>query len=186
MGAPVLEVGEDTMTAQLTAEPRTELHFDRSPEGEPLKVIRDHSSISMRFNIMAGRFVEETFLAKEFRIWDRYIEVEFDRTYHSDMEKSPSHVIFLTSLALTQKLIYLYLCHEFGFDYQPGALELLKIWPTKIDVRTPAMVTSEKAIVHRLYITDIKSYGEKRFKALIQSKVDNTVAIDAEVPFFLI
>jgi hypothetical protein len=151
-------------------------------QGAPQRVIQDAAIIRCAFNVMSGREVEETFFVREYRIWHRYIEAEFDRTYVSQMANSPSHVVFLTALTHTQKMLYVYMCHELGFDYQPDGPELLKLWPTKIDVRMPTLVTSEKGIVHRLHLSDVRRYSRGRFKMFIDSHIDGVISICGECP----
>jgi hypothetical protein len=162
------------------------LRFDRSPEGPPHRRISDQSTIGMRFNVMPGRTVEETFYVREYRIWPRYIEAEFDRSYLSEMKNSPSHVVFLTALVHTQKLMYLYMCHEVGIEYSPTAEEQLKLWPTKVNVRMPKMIVEERGITHRLHVTRLRRLGEKTYKMFIRSRVENIVSIDVDVPIFLL
>lgn len=154
--------------------------------GEPQRVIRDDSTVRCAFNVMPGREVEETFFIHEYRLWHRYIEAEFDRKYISQMAHSPSHVVFLTALTHTQKMLYVYMCHELGIPYEPNGPERLKLWPSKVEVRMPKMITSETGIVHRLHITDLVRFGDSRFKLIVESKIDNLIAIDGEVPVFLV
>lgn len=150
------------------------------PMDPPCRIIKDFSTVDLRFNVMPGKFVNETFFIKEYRIWNRYIEAEFDRRYVSDMRNSPSHVIFLTALTHVQKMLYLYMCHELHLNYLPEGDEALKIWPSKVNVKMPQMITSEVGIVHSLWITDLIVYESKSYKLGVHSKINNVVRIDGE------
>jgi hypothetical protein len=150
----------------------------------PLQTVREATRVRMAFNVMPDKPVEETLFIREYRIWDRYIEATFDRQYVSSMEKSPSHLIFATALAHTQKLLYVYACHEFGVPYDPYGPERFKLWPTKVEVKMPQMVREEADLVHCLYLTDIKHVGDRVFKFFVKSRINNLIAIDGEVPVF--
>ena len=100
-------------------------------------VIPEQHISELSFNVMPGRPVQERLLIREYRVEDRYAEAHFDREYASSMQNSPSHLIFLSALVHTQKLLYLALCREFGFHYDPDGPERFKIWPTKVEVRIP-------------------------------------------------
>jgi hypothetical protein len=154
--------------------------------GEPLRVIRDASTVRCAFNVMPDREVEETFFVREYRLWHRYMEAEFDRKYISQMAHSPSHIIFLTALTHGQKMLYVYLCHELGIPYEPEGAERMKLWPSKVNVRMPKLVTAEQGIVHRLNIISVKRYGDTKLKVVFRSKIDNVISIDGEVPVFLV
>src|SRR4051812_49354203 len=86
---------------------------------EPERVIQDNSEVELTFNVMPNRPVTEKLKIREYRLWDRYAEATLDREYFSSMEKSPNHLVFLTACAHFQKICYVYLTHEFGFEYGP-------------------------------------------------------------------
>ena len=50
-----------------------------------------------------------------------------DRSYKTDMEKSPNHYIFLSGLVNLQKMIYVLMCSKFGFSCRENDKEKLKI-----------------------------------------------------------
>lgn len=156
---------------------------DRTAE-PPLRVIHEQTEVAMAFNIMPDRPVRETLFIREYRIWNQYIEATFDRSYSSSMERSPSHLIFATALAHTQKMLYVYACHHFDAPYDPRGPERFKIWPTKVDVRMPKMVRQESDIVHCLHVASIKQLGENTFKFRVKSKINNVLTIDGDVPIF--
>jgi hypothetical protein len=155
-------------------------------QGEPQRVISDASTVRCAFNVMPNREVEETFFVREYRLWHRYMEADFDRTYLSQMAHSPSHIIFLTALTHVQKMLYVYLCHELSIPYEPDGPERMKLWPSKVNVRMPKLVTTEQGIVHRLHITSLRRYGDTKLKVVVRSKIDNVISIDGEVPVFLV
>ena len=72
------------------------------------------------------------------------IEVDY-----SEMSQSPDHLIFLSTLVHLQKMIYIYLCYEFGLSMKLEENEKLKIWPTNINISMPKMVTKKKDISQR-------------------------------------
>lgn len=157
-----------------------------TPSGPPVTVIRDQSELRVEFNVMPGKPVREEFYVREYRIWPRYIEAEFDRTYMSSMAHSPSHVIFLTALVHCQKMLYVYLCHELGFSYEPNGPERLKIWPTKMDIRLPDLVTPEIGLVHRMQVRDVRRIDARRLKVEAESRINNSLSIVGESPVFLV
>jgi len=130
------------------------------------------------FNVMPDRPVREKLLVRKYNVRPRFIEAIFDREYHSSMEKSPSHLIFLTALAHMQKMVYVYFCTEFELGYDPHGPEKLKIWPTHVDVRMPGMITSEKEISHRLWITRLTQKSPEKYFVDLHSVIDGIVTID--------
>jgi acyl-CoA synthetase (AMP-forming)/AMP-acid ligase II/acyl carrier protein len=156
-----------------------------SPTMPPLRVIPETTVNRMEFNVMPGRTVREDLLIKEYRIWRRYIEATFDRKYHSEMLASPDHLIFLTALAHTQKILYVYLCHEWGFPYDPNAPERFKLWPTNIRVWMPKLVTQSKDMVQRCWMTELKQVADKRFLVRARTSYDSMV-ITGDIPVFWI
>lgn len=150
------------------------------------EIVRDESVCEIRFNVMPDRPVEEQLRLKEYRVWDRYVEAQFDRTYRSTMEKSPDHLIFLTALTHSQKMIYLALCREFGFAYKPQGKELLKIWPTKVEVRMPKLCDDTEDVVQELRILELKQFDAMTYKVRIESRVGGAIHIAAECPVYLL
>lgn len=174
-------------TRVVTPHAKAETILDRrpvEPASRPLAVYRDDTTVSLQFNVMPNRPVAETLFVREYRIWHRYIEATFDRNYSSAMARSPSHLVFTTALTHTQKMLYAYACHEFGVPYDPHGPELFKFWPTKVDVRIPKMIREETDLVHRLHITELKEFNEAKFKFVIESRVNDLLTINAQVPFF--
>jgi hypothetical protein len=104
---------------------------------------------------MPNRPVQETFLLKQYKIGKKYGEAIFNRTYKSSMLHSPDHLIFITGLIHTQKLLYAVLCHEFKLEYDTSKAEVLKIWPTFVNVEMPKMIRDTRNILQKLRITEI-------------------------------
>lgn len=150
------------------------------------EIVDDKSVCELRFNVMPERPVEERLYVKEYRIWDNYVEAQFDRTYSSAMEKSPDHLVFLTALAHTQKMLYLALCREFGFSYEAKGKELLKIWPTKVEVRMPKLCDENKDVVQELRVIEVKKFDALTYKVRVESRVGDAIHISAECPVYLL
>ncbi|TVQ77475.1 MAG: hypothetical protein EA369_09170 [Bradymonadales bacterium] len=130
--------------------------------------------------------VREELRIHEYRIWDQYAEATFDREYQSSMEKSPDHLIFLTGLVHTQKLLYLVLSKKFGFEYKSGEKEKLKIWPTQVDVSMPSMIRKNRGVLQRLWVTAIKQLSPTRYEVHLISDFEGVVKIHSTAAVFLI
>jgi hypothetical protein len=154
--------------------------------GDAPILVPDQTSQEIQFNVMPERPVSETVRPKEYRIWNRYIEAEFDREYYSSMLNSPDHLIFLTALIQVQRMVYVYVCHEWRLPYEPVKPELLKIWPTTINVEMPKMVIQTTGLVHRLTITRMRQLDEKRFFAESKSDVNGIIEISATAFVYLL
>ncbi len=154
--------------------------------GLPLKVIRDDSKIDLNFNVMPDRPVGERFHLKEYRIWNRYAEVTFDREYFSSMEKSPDHLIFLTGLAHCQKILYVYLSHELGFEYDPKGKEVLKYWPTSVHVEMPKMVRQNHDVVQKFWVHKIDWLTDTSAFVSFTTLYNDSVEIKADGKVYLI
>ena len=72
------------------------------------------------------------------------------------MIKSPNHLIFLTSLVHLQKMIYIYMSYELGFSLSLNKEEHMKIWPTKINIELPKLITKNKDITQTIKITSLR------------------------------
>jgi len=152
----------------------------------PEKVIRDNSTVELSFNVMPDRPVREKLTIKEYRLWHRYAEAVLDREYFSSMEKSPDHLIFLTGCAHSQKLLYVYLNHELGFDYVPHEKERVKYWPTHVDVKMPRMVRQNRDVVQKLSVTRIEWVDGKVAEIDFVSTFNDLVTIEAKGKIYLI
>ncbi|MBN8554801.1 MAG: hypothetical protein J0L93_05095 [Deltaproteobacteria bacterium] len=150
------------------------------------EIIQDNAEINCSFNVMNGRSVSEKFLVKEYRIWDRYGEATLDREYFSSMEKSPDHLIFLTGLIHSQKLLYLLLSKEFGFEYSPEKKEDLKIWPTSIKIEMPKMVRKNQDVVQKMWINSVKPKGNNQYEVNMTSEYEGVIKIESVSSIFFV
>ena len=142
------------IAASNTAEVNFDENFQSSAILPPARLIPEYSENEITFNVMPGKHVKETLHIKEYRVWENRVEGVFDREYFSSMTRSPDHLIFLTALVHLQKLIYVFLCHKFGFEYDPHGDEKLKIWPTRIDTGIPSMIRKKTNLVQSFEATD--------------------------------
>ena len=154
------------------------------PAESLVRIPEEHQS-RLAFNVMPGRPVEETLLVHEYRVGERYAEARFDREYSSSMRNSPSHLIFLSVLTHTQKLAYLALCHELGLPYDPQGSELFKLWPTKMEIQIPELISAERDLVQRLWITELKQFNDTTYRVALETRV-GSLRIVAQVPTFLL
>jgi len=150
-----------------------------------LTTVRESHLSHLEFNVMPGRPVEEDLHVREYRVGERYVEAHFDRTYRSAMKASPSHLIFLSALVHTQKMLYLGLCREFGFDYDPDGPERFKMWPTKVECRIPELIAEERGLVQRLWVRELRRFDATTYRATVETRV-GSLAIHAVVPTFLL
>ena len=150
----------------------------------PAKIISEWSETKISFNVMPGKNVKETLHIKEYRVWENRVEGIFDREYSSSMIRSPDHLIFLTALVHLQKLIYVFLCHKLGFEYDPHGDEKLKIWPTRIDTGIPSMIRKKTNLVQSFEATDFYRRPDGSFFLTGISRVGDLV-IDGDALVFL-
>jgi hypothetical protein len=173
----------DTPAPMLIPESLSDLSLFSLP---PEAVIQERSELTCSFNVMPGKPVSETFHIKEYRVWHNYAEATFDREYFSSMKKSPNHLIFLTGLTHTQKLIYVALAHQWNIPYSPEGTEQFKIWPTKVEVLMPSMVRKDNDVVQKLWINNIIEEKNGVFEIDITSTFNNIVTINATCRIFKI
>lgn len=150
-----------------------------------LEVFPELHTSHIEFNVMPGRPVAEDLHVREYRRGHRYAEAHFDREYRSSMQASPSHLIFLSALVHTQKLLYLALCDEFGFEYDPTGPEKFKMWPTKVECRIPELIGQEKNLVQQLWVREIKKFDDRTYRVKIETRIDSLV-ITAVAPTLLL
>jgi hypothetical protein len=131
--------------------------FQNIFKNPPISVIKESTTNNVSFNVMPDRPVEEKLIVKEYRIWDSGIEAIFDRSFHTTMKKSPSHLTFITALIHMQKMLYVYMCHVHNIKYDPFKSEKLKIWPTILSIDMPKLITKSENISHKMWIKDISS-----------------------------
>ena len=163
-----------------------EQHMTPKTRGEPVMVITEDHTNRIAFNVMPDLPVEETLFVKEYKIWDGYMEAIFDREYRSSMARSPDHLMFLTSLVHMQKMLYVYMCYEFGIDYKPKESERIKIWPTVLSIEMPQLVTKTRDIVHRLQVTDLFRRNERSYYIAGVTSIEDIVKINGEAVVYLI
>lgn len=150
-----------------------------------LEVFPEQHTSHLEFNVMPGRRVTEDLHVREYRRGHRYAEAHFDREYRSSMQASPSHLIFLSALVHTQKLLYLALCEEFGFAYDPNGAEKFKMWPTKVECRIPELIGEEKDLVQQLWVRDVKKFDARTYRVKLETRIDSLV-ITSVVPTYLL
>ena len=147
----------------------------------PVAIIKERTHNDIIFNVMPNKMVEEHLYLKEYRIWDNAVEAVFDRTYQTQMEKSPNHLTFVTTLIHMQKMLYVYMCHKYNIKYDPEENERLKIWPTILDIDMPKMVTKQKDISHKMYIKDIRqTKKENTYLVTADTEVENRIFINGQ------
>jgi hypothetical protein len=143
-------------------------------------IIEDTVENTISFNVLPNRPVQEKLKMRQYRVWDDAIEAEFDREYFSTMEKSPNHLIFLTILVHLQKMLYVYMCHYCGIKYDPFGPELLKVWPTQLDISMPKLITKHQHIRHLLKIKSVIELRPKQFMITADSSVENRVTVNGQ------
>tara|TARA_Y100000588_G_C13877259_1_gene762894 strand:+ start:78 stop:620 length:543 start_codon:yes stop_codon:yes gene_type:complete len=146
----------------------------------------DESKTDIYFNILPGRHVKESIVVKKYILNKRKIEAVFDRKYFTDMKKSPSHLIFLSSLVHLQKMIYLYMSYELGYPIKVNSEEHMKIWPTKINVDLPKLITKKNNLTQSIKIIDLKKTTPKSYFGQCLSVIEGKTFISADAAIYLI
>ena len=144
------------------------------------------SKSSVLFNVLPNKDVKEDIIIKKYILEKRYIEAIFDRKYQSKMRQSPDHLIFLSSLVQLQKLIYVYLCYEFGLSINLEGDEKIKIWPTNLNIHMPKMITKNKNISQKIHIKSLRKTGEKTYFGKCESTIDDIITISADALVYII
>lgn len=148
--------------------------------------LNESSSNLCYFNVMPNKFVKEELNIKTYKISTNKIEAIFDREYHSDMRKSPSHLIFLSVLIHSQKMFYIYLCHHFNIPYQSNGEERLKIWPTWMEVNLPKLITNEKDIKQTVTLDSLTMLKPKQYQADTHVQVSDRMWMKVRSHIYLI
>jgi hypothetical protein len=132
----------------------------------------ERSKSSINFNVLPGKSVKEDIIVKKYILKERSIEAIFDRKYYSEMAQSPDHLIFLSTLVHLQKMIYIYLCYEFGLSMKLEENEKLKIWPINLS--------------QIIKIKNLRKTGSKTYFGKCESSIDNIVTISADALIYKI
>lgn len=146
----------------------------------------DASSHELAFNVLRGRSVREELTPEKYSIGRRCARVEFSRRYYSDMEKSPSHLIFLSALVQWQKLIYLMMCREFNITYCAADAEMFKVWPTDVRCCVPVMVREERSLRQDTVISTIEPRGASKWNVEAFSVVNERLGFVARATVYRI
>lgn len=152
---------------------------------EPI-VIKEDTTNFCRFNVMPGKFVEETLFIKEYRIQGNSIEAIYDRQYHSDMARSPDHLIYLTFISHAQKMLYIYLCQHFGFTYEPYGAEKLKFWATKVSTELPKLIRETRDVKQTLEVQSLKELKPNQYHVEVIVKANDVISSRVEGMVYLI
>jgi hypothetical protein len=156
--------------------------YDRPAAGR-LASLPERHDCRLEFNVMAGRPVAETLHIKRYDVSGDYVRAVFDRSYHSSMLASPSHLIFLTALVHLQKMLYMALAHRWGLDYQADGPELLKIWPTSIEVKIPELVVEEHDLVQEAWVREVREVRNGRHRFVVETRIASTMMVVSGVTF---
>ncbi len=156
------------------------------PEVCDQKIITEASCNKLAFNVMPNLGVEEKLFIKEYRIGKDYIEALFDREYESEMSQSPNHLIFLSVLVHMQKLLYVYMCDYLDLKYDPHDKEVLKVWPTTLDIQMPKLITENTDIVHRMDIKKVRQLKDKVYHVYADTNVNSIIKINGMAMIYVI
>jgi hypothetical protein len=110
------------------------------------------------FNVMEGKNVSEQFQVNGYFVGSDVARSTFDRVYRSEMDRSPSHVIFFSPLTQWQKLVYLIFCRRFGITELDGR-EKFKLWATGLDCRMPTLVCETENLLQDTFVSKIEPAG---------------------------
>lgn len=154
--------------------------------GDPIAIVRENSILRCEFNVMPHKPVAESLFIKEYRVWPWYVEGIFDREYASSMLNSPQHLVFLTALAHTQKLAYVWAAHHFGFGYETGAPEKVKFWWNRVNIKLPKLITTEVGCVQTFEVTRFRRLSDKKYSLHFEMRVESGLFVEGSTPVFVI
>lgn len=143
-------------------------------------VICDHSEFHSSFNTRENRSFREKFSVLHYRIWDRYGEAVFDRDQSVAARKENQPLNFMAGCVHSEKLLYLILCKEFEFDYQPFQPPLFEIWPKHIAIDLPSRVRENAGIVQRMFLPDLKRVSNKIYEVHTITTFNHSLTIRAQ------
>jgi len=149
-------------------------------------VIKENSVQELRFNVLENRPVEEKLTFKKFIIEDDRIETYFDRSYRTDMAKSPDHYIFLSGLVNLQKMIYVLMCNKFDFSYKKNDKEKLKIWPISVDVKMNGLIRKKKDLMQDFELINIEKISDTKYHISGKSSSESALKIKGSALVYLI
>ena len=141
---------------------------------------------NVSFNILPNKDVKETINVEKYLLSKRKIEAVFNRHYTNKMIKSPNHLIFLTSLVHLQKMIYIYMSYELGFSLSLNKEEHMKIWPTKINIELPKLITKTENINQVIQIKSLRKTGNKSYFGTCISSIEGKNLIIADAVIYLL
>lgn len=155
-------------------------------ENTILVEIPDDTICVNSFNVMPDRPVTETLFMRQIRINGNIVEAEFDRRYESTMKNSPNHLIFLSALVQFQKIVYAFMCVKLGLPYEPRKPEVLKVWPTEMQLNLPRMVTNETGLVHRIEFDEPQKIDKTKYFLASKTQINGVITINAKAIIYLI
>lgn len=123
----------------------------------------DGSSQNLSFNVMPDRKVNERLTPNIYSVSEKIARVTFSREYETQMEKSPTHLVFISALVQWQKLIYLIMCEKHGIDYDPAGKERFKVWPTDVRCCLPVLVRDEDSLVQDTVIFKYENVDDAKW-----------------------
>lgn len=150
------------------------------------RIINDSSTQKLAFNVMPSRSVTETLEPSYYSVGDRCARATFSRSYQTEMEKSPTHLILISALIQWQKLIYLMMCEEFGVEYDPSEPETFKIWPTDVSCQIPILVRDEKGLRQDAIISKLEKENLTKWTVEAFSAVNGRIGFVARASVFRI
>ena len=64
--------------------------------------------------------------------------------------------------------------------------EVMKIWPTEMQLELPRMVTNEKGLIHRIEFDGPQKIGEKKYFLTSKTQINGIIVINAKAIIYLI
>ena len=75
------------------------------------------------------------------------------------------------------------LCRRWGLAYEANGPELLKIWPTNIEVKVPELVSEEHDLVQEAWLREVREVRGGRFRFVIETRIASTMIVVSGVTF---
>jgi len=141
------------------------------------EIINENSEQIIQFNVMPNKRVNETLKINRYIVSNNKIQAIFDRSYKTDMLKSPNHFIFLSALVNLQKMIYILMCKHLNIEYSPLESEKLKIWPIKTDVEMNGMIRKKKNVMQDFKVESIEKLANNKYILKGISTSESTIKI---------
>lgn len=130
------------------------------------------------YSAMPEAQTSEILTMKRFLVAQDSITAEFD--YCCVSPDPLGYLRMEAALIQIQKIIYVFCCARLGLPVDTTGRELLKVWPTRVDVSKKGEIGDAESVTHRIGFSEFRKIDSSRYFITVESTVNDSLLIGGD------